>query len=118
VTRTDISKLYLRIRAEHPHEANRVLSLVSIFFNLAVAWGQLPEGHPNPAKMPKSARFEESPRDRPITSDELPRLLEAVAEETDPHIRSEVVKESRIRGKFVKLAGGRSPSSGSEEGVG
>jgi integrase len=88
VTRTDISKLYLRIRAEHPHEANRVLSLVSIFFNLAVAWGQLPEGHPNPAKMPKSARFEESPRDRPITSDELPRLLEAVAEETDPHIRS------------------------------
>jgi integrase len=88
VTRTDVAKLYQRIRAEHPHEANRVLSLLSVFFNIAVAWGELPEGHPNPAKMPKSSRFEEAPRDRPITSDELPRLLEAIAEEADPHVRS------------------------------
>lgn len=88
VTRVDVAKLYQRIRAEHPHEANRVLSLLSLFFNLAVAWGELPDGHPNPAKMPKSSRFEEAPRDRPVTSDELPRLLEAVSKETDPQVRS------------------------------
>ena len=88
VTRADVAKLYQRIRAEHPYEANRALSLISVFFNIAVAWGQLPDGHPNPAKLPKSSRFEEAPRDRPITSDELPRLLEAVAQESDPYIRS------------------------------
>jgi Arm DNA-binding domain/Phage integrase, N-terminal SAM-like domain len=88
VTRADVAKLYQSIRTEHPYEANRVRSLLSVFFNIAVSWGELPDGHPNPAKMAKSSRFEEASRDRPITSDELPRLLEAVASEADPYIRS------------------------------
>jgi len=88
VTRDRVAQLYQRIGSKHPYEANRVLALVSVMFNLAEDWGYLPEGTPNPAKLRKRNRFSEKRRDRPVTSEELPRLLEAIRKEPDIYVRS------------------------------
>lgn len=88
VTREDVARLYRRIGSEHPVEANRVLALLSVMFTVAEDWGFLPEGHPNPARLPKRNRYPEKRRDRPVTSEELPRLLQAIEREPDVHVRS------------------------------
>lgn len=88
VGREEVNQLYHQIGADKPYEANRVLALLSTMFNLAIAWAMLPVGLANPAKMPKSQKFKERSRDRPVNSAELPRLFEALAAEPDPHIRA------------------------------
>ena len=90
VGRAEVNHLYHQIGVEKPYEANRVLALLSTMFNLAIAWDALPSGSANPAKMPKSQRFKEQERDRPVNSAELPRLFQALKAEADPHIRAVV----------------------------
>lgn len=87
--RSDVLELYEGIRDEgKPYEANRVLALLSSMLSMAVEWEVLPAGSPNVAKLPKRLKFREKSRNRPVKSDELPRLLEAIGAEEDPHIRS------------------------------
>src|SRR5690606_14590694 len=77
VTRTDVRRLHASIKA--PYEANRVLSLVSVFFRVAVHLGHLPEDHPNPAQ--GIALNAEVARERFVTEAEMPTLMEAIADE-------------------------------------
>jgi len=90
VSRDDVGRLYSEIGKTKPYEANRVLALLSTMFNLAISWELLPAGSGNPAKIPRGTRFQEKSRDRPVTSDELPKLMASVAEEEDPFVRAAV----------------------------
>jgi integrase len=85
VKRADVAALHARIGKTAPYEANRTLALLSKMFELARRWGFVPEGHPNPAR--DIDRFKEEKRDRWVTSDELPRLAQAINEEQNESAR-------------------------------
>jgi integrase len=88
VKRDDVLGLYRRVGSRKPYEANRLLALLSSMFNLAREWGVLPEGALNPAKISARSRYPERRRDRPVTSEELPRLLKAIHSEPDVYVRT------------------------------
>ncbi len=67
--RRDIEKLHNSLRLT-PYQANRVLSLLSKMFSLAISWGWRPD---NPAK--GLQRFAEARRERWLSEDELSRLI-------------------------------------------
>ncbi len=90
VSREDVNRLYHDIGKQKPYEANRVLALLSTMFNLATTWELLPQGSGNPAKIPSGMRFKEKSRDRPVTSEELPRLMASLSEEEDPFVRAAI----------------------------
>jgi len=80
IKRSEVVRLHAKIGSENgPYAANRVLSLLSAMFNKSreIGW----EGK-NPCKDIK--RFKETPRDRFIQGDELPRFFEALTEEPEP----------------------------------
>jgi integrase len=79
VTRQDILKLHHRMRAM-PVAANRTVALLSKMFALAEEWELRPEGS-NPARRIK--KFEEKAHKRFLTTDELRRLGEALANVRD-----------------------------------
>ena len=68
VGRRDIEAIHVAMK-DKPYQANRVLSLLSKIFNLAVEWKWRPD---NPAK--GIERYEEQKRDRWLSDDELRRL--------------------------------------------
>ena len=76
ITKQDVADLHHNIGKTRPHEANRVLALISKIFNVAVDLGYLPETHANPAY--KIEPFEELSRDRFVTKTELPKLTKAI----------------------------------------
>lgn len=78
VRREDIARLHDSIGREHPTTANRMLSLVSGMWNKAKLWGYLTDAAPNPAK--GIERFPEVKRERFVTKDEMPALIEAIDE--------------------------------------
>src|SRR5207247_7209918 len=62
----------------------RVVALLRKMFNLARDWG-LYDGE-NPAT--RIQMFREESRDRFVQPEELPRLFQAIAEESDPSVRA------------------------------
>ena len=88
VTRDDVLTLYRQIGSRAPYEANRVLALLGLMFNLAREWGELSEKASNPARVPRRSRYVEKRRDRPVTSEELPRLVDAIHAERDIYLRT------------------------------
>ena len=68
----DIQKLHLRLK-DMPYRANRILSLLSKMFSLAVLWGWRED---NPVK--GIQRYQEEKRDRWLNSEELNRLWSAL----------------------------------------
>ena len=72
VSPSDIAKLHNSL-SDRPYQANRVLSLASKMFSLAVRWELRPE---NPAK--GIERFQEEKRTRWLSDDELTRLIAAL----------------------------------------
>ena len=74
VNRQDVLKLHHQMRAT-PGAANRVQALLSKMFGLAEEWGIRPEGS-NPGRRIK--KFEESSRERFLSTDELRRLGQAL----------------------------------------
>jgi integrase len=72
--RGDIDRLFRKVSAKTPIRANRVLSLLSMLFTLAVRWEMRPD---NPAK--GIARNREQPRARYLTVDEIGRLMATIA---------------------------------------
>jgi integrase len=74
IGRRDIEAIHVAMK-ERPYQANRVLSLMSKMFNLAVEWQWRPD---NPAK--GIERYEEQKRDRWLSDDELRRLCTALDE--------------------------------------
>ena len=69
VGRRDIEQLHNGLRAT-PYQANRVLSLLSKMFSLAISWGWRTD---NPAK--GLQRFAEARRERWLSEEELSRLI-------------------------------------------
>ena len=60
--------------------------MLSSMFNKAKEWGILPDGAPNPAS--RIQRFKEKSRDRFVTLEELPRLVDAIEAEPSPYVRA------------------------------
>lgn len=88
VKRSDVARLHNKIGRTAPYEANRVLALISTMFSKAEEWGLVEEGHRNPAS--RIQPFKERSRDRWITPEELPLLVEAVNAEPSPYVRAAI----------------------------
>ena len=85
VQRDDVAKLHGRIGRDRPYAANRILEILAKMFDLAVIWGYVDEGWPNPARRIK--KFAEEKRDRWVTPQELPMLARAIDEESNLYAR-------------------------------
>jgi integrase len=72
IDRRDIEAIHVAIK-DRPYQANRVLSLLSKMFTLALEWGWRSD---NPVKGVE--RFEEQKRDRWLSDEELRRLCAAL----------------------------------------
>jgi integrase len=86
VKRPDVARLHHKIGESAPYEANRVLALVAVLFSKAAEWGLLDDGAPNPAARVQT--FKERSRERWVTPEELPALVEAIGAEPSPYIRA------------------------------
>jgi integrase len=80
VGRRDIETIHIGMK-DRPYQGNRVLSLLSKMFNLAVEWGWRAD---NPAK--GIERYEEQKRERWLSDEELRRLCTVLDEH--PNIRA------------------------------
>ena len=80
VGRRDIEAIHVAMK-DRPYQANRVLSLLSKMFSLAVGWGWRPD---NPVK--GIERYQEHKRDRWLADDELGRLCSVLDEH--PNVRA------------------------------
>jgi len=76
VTRADIVELHHSYR-DKPYQANRMLSILSKFFNLTEVWGLRPDGS-NPCR--RIQKYPEAKRERFLAPNELARLGEVLAE--------------------------------------
>lgn len=89
ITRADVADLHHEIGATRPHEANRTVALLSKLFECAIGWGRLPDNHANPAR--RIQKFKEQKRDRWVTPEEMPRLLQAIGNERNVYIRGALI---------------------------
>lgn len=78
ITRADIKRLHRKIGSTARPTANRVVNLLSGVFRWAIEEGLLPEQHANPAKGVE--KYREDGRERFLSSEELRRLGDAIAE--------------------------------------
>ena len=81
----DVAALHSSIGQQRPYEANRTVELISKMFELARIWGFVPDNHLNPAR--DIEHFKEQKRDRWVTPEELPKLAEAIDEESNRYAR-------------------------------
>jgi integrase len=70
VTRADVQRLHYGMRAT-PYQANRTLETLRAMFNMAEAWGILPDGS-NPCR--RVQKYKEAKRERYLTPEEMARL--------------------------------------------
>jgi integrase len=87
IGRRDIEAIHAGMR-DRPYQANRVLSLLSKMFNLAVEWEWRPD---NPAK--GIERYQEQKRDRWLSDDELRRLCSVL----DDHPNTRAANAVRLQ---------------------
>lgn len=85
VTRNDVLSIHNTMGARAPYEANRTIRLLSKMFEVAKEWNYLDHSNNNPAKGIKL--FKEIKRDRWLTHNELPKLIEAVDQEQNLYAR-------------------------------
>jgi len=86
VKRADVRVLHRWIATKTGrYAANRTVALVSHLFSWGEKEGALPEGHPNPAR--GVDRFPERARDRWLSPDEVRRVVQALASESNAHVR-------------------------------
>lgn len=83
ITQQDVKRLHASIKA--PYEANRVLALISIMFRTAEDMG-FPVPAVNPAR--GVVLNAEDSRDRFVTEEEMPRVLDAIQNVENPHLRA------------------------------
>ena len=82
ITKIDVGDLFHKVSSRGIYEANRTLSLISKMFECAIDWGFVDETFMNPTLRIK--KFKEEKRDRWVTHEELPKLMEAI--EQEPHL--------------------------------
>lgn len=88
IKRADVSALHIKLGKQGHYQANRVYSLLSKMFNLARAWGFVPEEHINPCF--GIEKFKEEKRDRFVSHEEFPRLAEAINAELNQSVVSAI----------------------------
>jgi integrase len=93
VTRADVEKLHREL-AGTPVQANRVLALLSKMFSLAIKWEWVRD---NPAR--GIAKYQEQPRERWLSGEELARLQTALEKEPDQNQADAV--------RLIELTGAR-----------
>jgi integrase len=86
ITRREIADLHQRIGTKTPHEANRLLEILSKTFSLGRRWNFLDETAANPAT--DIDRFEEVGRDRWLRPSEWPRLAKAIDKQGNIYVRA------------------------------
>ena len=86
LNRNAVARYHHDLGQTTPYEANRVLALISVFWEKAIDWGYVDEGTPNPAK--RVEKFKEVKRERFVTKDEMPFLLEAIGAEENAYMRA------------------------------
>ncbi|QTR45384.1 site-specific integrase [Thiothrix litoralis] len=79
ITHDQVTSVHLEIGGKYPAGANRVVKILSAMLTKAEKWGVVPAGTPNPAK--GISFFRELPRDRYVTPEELPALIESLEQE-------------------------------------
>jgi integrase len=94
IGRRDVEAIHVAMQ-DRPYQANRVLSLLSKMFSLAIEWRWRPD---NPAKGVE--RYEEQKRDRWLSDDELRRLCKVLDEHTNTRaanaVRLQLLTGSRL----------------------
>ncbi|MCH9052088.1 MAG: site-specific integrase [Proteobacteria bacterium] len=86
IARWEIERLHRQIGAEHPYEANRLLSLLGKMFRLAKVWGFIEPTADNPVV--GIERYKEHKRKRWLKPEELPELAEAIDKEPNIYVRA------------------------------
>jgi integrase len=84
LNRNDVARLHAKVGETAPYRANRVVALLRKMFNLARDWGL----HPGENPATRIQFFTEASRDRFVQPEELPRLLQAIAEEPNLYVRA------------------------------
>ncbi len=84
IKRSDMAAMHTKLGKDgHPYGANRILRLVSKMYDLARQWGYVPDDYLNPAR--DIELFKEYKRDRWVSEEELPKLMEAVDREVNKY---------------------------------
>jgi integrase len=79
--RSDVAALHHDIGKKTPYQANRVVEVIQKMFQLAKVWGFLNEAAINPGQ--GIDPFKEKKRDRWVSPEELPKLAEAIDQESN-----------------------------------
>ncbi len=85
ITRAEVADLHAEVGKTRHHEANRLVALLGKLYECAIAWGRLPDNHANPAR--RIPKYREKKRDRWVTPEEMPRLMQAIGNESNVYIR-------------------------------
>lgn len=83
--RSDVAWLHRKVGEQYPYAANRLLELLSKMFELARIWDVIEDTATNPARGVQ--RFKEKSRDRYVTHEELPRLMQAIDRDSNVYAR-------------------------------
>jgi len=79
ITHDQITSVHLEIGKTHQASANRCIKILSSMLTKAEKWGVVPAGAANPAK--GISFYREYARERYVTPEELPALIEAIEQE-------------------------------------
>jgi len=88
IKRADVAALHTKLGKHGHYQANRVYSLLSKMFNLARVWGFVPEEHVNPCY--GIEKYKEEKRDRFVSHEEFPGLVEAIDAELNQSVVSAI----------------------------
>ena len=86
VTRSQVAMLHAQVSQKTPTQANRLLAIIKTMWNKARIWGIVPDNHPNPTYGVQMNK--ETPRERFVSEEELPRLVAAIEQEPDIRVRA------------------------------
>jgi integrase len=111
IGRRDIEAIHVAMK-DRPYQANRVLSLLSKMFNLAVEWEWRPD---NPAR--GIERYEEQKRDRWLSDDELRRLCTVLDEHTNTRAANAVRLQLLTGARLGEVLGSRKGDFDLQRGV-
>jgi len=79
IMHSDIAALHIEMGKDKKPTANRVVKLISSIYSKAISWDMLPKDYQNPAK--GITFYPEYSRDRWLSPEELPKLIQAIEEE-------------------------------------
>ena len=111
ICRRDIEAVHVGIK-DRPYQANRVLSLLSKMFNLAIEWGWRAD---NPAK--GIQRYHEEERDRWLSDDELRRLCSALDEHPNARAANAIPLQLLTGARLGEVLGSRKSDFDLDRGV-